>query len=279
MAINIDGVKVSTELLDEMKLQISTLQKKPNLAVILVGEDKASEVYVANKQKKCDYVGMTSTTHRMSSDVSENKLLDLIKNLNEDNDVTGILVQLPLPAHINIQTVLNSISTDKDVDCFNPANVGLLSQYGSKSKYVPCTPMGIVKLLEYYSIDMRGKHCVIIGRSNIVGKPLMHLMLEQNATVTVCHSNTENLATYTKSADILISAVGKVNTITRDMVKQGAVVIDVGINRDTEGKLVGDVDFKNVLEVASYITPVPGGVGPMTIAMLLRNCLSSVQDC
>ncbi len=279
MAIIIDGVEVSKKLLDEMKTEISSLPKKPNLAVILVGDDKASQVYVSNKQKKCEYVGMSSITHSLPNDVSELELLELIEHLNGDDEVTGILVQLPLPNHINFQTVLRSISIDKDVDCFNPANVGLLSQYGSKSKYIPCTPMGIVKLLEYYSIEVTGKHCVIVGRSNIVGKPLMHLMLEKNATITVCHSNTKNLASYTKSADILISAVGKVNTITREMVKQDAVVIDVGINRNDEGKLVGDVDFANVVDVASYITPVPGGVGPMTIAMLLRNCLNSVQYC
>ncbi len=277
MATLIDGVKVSSMLLDDMKMQISNLTKKPNLAVILLGNDKASQVYVANKQKKCDYIGMKSTTYMLKGDVSEEVLLDLIKQLNEDEEVTGILVQLPLPIHINTSVVLKSINVNKDVDCFNPTNVGLLSQHGSKSKYVPCTPLGIVKLLDYYSIEVTGKHCVIVGRSDIVGKPLMHLMLEKNATITVCHSNTENLETFTKLADILICAVGKINTVTSDMVKSGAVVIDVGINRNEDGKLVGDVDFSSVAEVASYITPVPGGVGPMTIAMLLHNCLCSVQ--
>ncbi len=277
MAILIDGVEVSTKLLEEMKIELSRLSKKPNLAVILIGDDKAAEIYVANKQKKCDYIGMNSTTHRFTSDVSETELLSFIADLNENDDVTGILVQLPLPTHIDFQRVLRSINAEKDVDCFNPSNVGLLSQQGSKSKYVPCTPMGIVKLLEHYSIDIAGKHCVIVGRSNIVGKPLMHLMLEKNATITVCHSNTEDLSSFTRLADVLISAVGKANTITLDMVKVGAVVVDVGINRDDSGKLVGDVDFDKVKEVASYITPVPGGVGPMTIAMLLRNCLNSVK--
>lgn len=274
----IDGKEVSEKILNEIKNEIDTFEKKPCLAVILVGDNKASQTYVKNKEKKCEQVGITSITHRLPENTSEEELLKLIYDLNSNDKVNGILVQLPLPKHINEDNVINSINVDKDVDCFHPINVGLMYTTSKHSIFKPCTPYGVIKLLEHYNIEATGKHCVILGRSNIVGKPMATLMLEKNATVTICHSKTKNLKEITKSADILISAIGKVNIITKDMVKENAVVIDVAINRNEDNKLCGDVDFENVKEITSFITPVPGGVGPMTIAMLMQNCLISFKS-
>lgn len=243
----------------------------PGLAVIIVGEDPASLVYVRNKEKACLEVGIDSYKIALPAHTSEEELLSRISELNEDKNIHGILVQLPLPAHISEENVINAISPEKDVDAFHPQNVGKIS-IGNYS-FLPCTPAGIIDLLDYYGIDVTGKKCVIVGRSNIVGKPMAHLLLERNGTVTVCHSKTLDLEKETRSADILVVAVGKPNFIKGNMIKPGAVVIDVGINRGTDGKLVGDVEYSSASEAASYITPVPGGVGPMTITTLLKNTL------
>ncbi len=277
MAKILDGKKTSTLILDKLKSEIKNKNISPTLAVLLIGNDKASKVYVNNKNKKCEYVGINSVNYELDEKTSEEDLLKLIDSLNKDESIHGILVQLPLPKHINEKNIINKINIDKDVDCFHPINVGQLHISPQDSKFKPCTPFGIIKLLETYNIDITGKHCVIIGRSNIVGKPLVPLLLSKNATVTVCHSKTTNLKDLTKSADVLISAVGRKNLVTVDMVKKDAIVIDVGINRDENNKLCGDVDFENVKEVASYITPVPGGVGPMTIATLMLNCFNAVK--
>ncbi len=274
----IDGKKTSELILSDLKQKIENSKLKPTLAVVLVGENKASKTYVKNKKKKCEYVGIKSVSHELPSNTTELALLNLINKLNNDSSINGILIQLPLPNHINEKVILNKIDINKDVDCFHPTNVGQLHISPKNSKFKPCTPFGIIKLLENYNINISGKHCVIVGRSNIVGKPLVPLMLEKNATVTVCHSKTSNLNEITKKADILISAVGKQNIITKDMVKKDAVVIDVGINYNDQNKLCGDVDFENVKNIASYITPVPGGVGPMTIAMLMENCFNSIKN-
>ncbi len=274
MAQIIDGKKTSTMILENLKEEIKNKPITPCLAVVLVGNDKASSVYVNSKKKKCNELGIKSISHELPAETSEDELLSLIDELNKDKGVHGILVQLPLPKHINEKLVINKIDEKKDVDCFHPINVGLLNL--GQGVFKPCTPYGIIKLLETYNIDLEGKHCVVIGRSNIVGKPLVPLLLEKNATVTVCHSRTKNLNEITKQADVLISAVGRINMVTKDMVKEDAVVIDVGINRDENNKLCGDVDFENVKEKASFITPVPGGVGPMTIAMLMNNCVNAI---
>ncbi len=273
----LDGKLVSTALKDTVKEKVAKLDKKPTLCVVIVGDDQASKVYVSNKHKACEYTGINSKTIELPENTTEEELLKVVDDLNKDKEINGILVQLPLPKHINEHKILFAIDKDKDVDCFNPYNVGLL-QIGQK-KYAPCTPFGVIKLLEHYNIPMEGKNVVIIGRSNIVGKPLQALFTENNATVTLAHSRTKDLKEVCKRADILVAAIGKAKFVTEDYVKDGAIVIDVGINRDeVTGKLCGDVDFDNVCEKTSYITKVPGGVGPMTIAVLMENLLISVQN-
>ena len=275
----IDGKKISTDIKEELKVKAAALKeqgKEACLAVILVGNDPASTVYVGNKKKACEYVGIRSLSYELPEDTSEGELLELIAKLNADTSVNGILVQLPLPKQINEDKVISAISPDKDVDGFHPTSVGNLC-IGRKG-FVSCTPAGIIQLLKRSGVEMAGKECVIIGRSNIVGKPMALLMLRENATVTVCHSRTKDLKEITKRADILIVAIGKPKFITADYVKEGAVVIDVGIHRGEGGKLCGDVKFDEVCEHTSMITPVPGGVGPMTIAMLMNNCIQSAEE-
>lgn len=280
MAVLIDGKKVSADFKEELKQEVEQLKKEknlvPGLAVIIVGEDPASKVYVRNKHKACEAAGIYSAMYELPEQTTQQQLLELIEVLKNDNKIHGILVQLPLPKHIDEQVVINSIPPQKDVDAFHPFNVGKI-MIGNQS-FVPCTPAGVMELLDRYNVEIEGKHCVIIGRSNIVGKPQAMLMLQKNATVTICHSRTSNLAQITKSADILIAAVGRANFVTADMVKEGAVVVDVGINRLEDGKLCGDVNFEQVEPLASYITPVPGGVGPMTIAMLLKNTVTAAKN-
>jgi len=247
--------------------------KEIGLAVIIVGDNPASRVYVNNKKKACEYIGINSYEYALKEDTTENELIDLIKTLNNDKKINGILVQLPLPKHINEEAVINTIDVKKDVDAFHPVNVGkiMIGNYD----FLPCTPAGVMELIAESGIEIQGKDCVVVGRSNIVGKPQAMLLMQQNGTVTICHSKTKNLAEYTKKADILVVAVGKPNAITGDMVKDGAVVIDVGINRIAEKTLVGDVNFEECEKKASAITPVPGGVGPMTIAMLMKNTVKA----
>lgn len=277
MAIRIDGKAISAQIKEELKEQAEAYKKQGTeitLAVIQVGNDPASTVYVGNKKKACEYIGIRSLSYELPEETTQKELLDLIGELNGRNDVNGILVQLPLPAHFNEEEVLLAISPLKDVDGFHPVNVGNLS-IGRKG-FVSCTPAGVIELLKRTGIAIEGKECVILGRSNIVGKPMSMLMLRENATVTVCHSRTKNLKEITKRADILIVAIGKPRFVTADYVKEGATVIDVGIHRGADGKLCGDVAFAEVEPVAGAITPVPGGVGPMTIAMLMKNCMESV---
>lgn len=274
----IDGKAVSAAVKDEVKEQVAALKKDggvPCLAVVLVGDDPASKVYVRNKKRACEYCGIKSLEYILDKTASEQQLLDLIDVLNNEPTVHGILVQLPLPPHINEQKIINAISEQKDVDAFHPANVGRLMT--GNPDFLPCTPAGVMEMLKKYNIETAGKDCVIIGRSNIVGKPMAMLMLSANSTVTICHSKTKNLKEKCLSADILIAAIGKPKFVTADMVKDGAVVIDVGINRTEDGKLCGDVDFDEVSKKASYITPVPGGVGPMTIATLMKNTLTAFK--
>ena len=275
----IDGKKVSSHIKDDIAAEVKMLKNKtgktPGLAVVLVGDDPASAVYVKNKNKTCKNIGFQSFEHILPENTSEDKLLNLINELNNDDQVNGILVQLPLPSHISSKTILVSINPQKDVDGFHLENVGRLVT--GNALFKPCTPAGIIKLLDEYKIEIEGKNAVIIGRSNIVGKPVSFLLLERNATVTICHSRTKDLPSITRSADILIAAIGKPNFVSLDMVKNNAVVIDVGINR-LDGKLVGDVDFASVSKQASLITPVPGGVGPMTIAMLMENTLQAFKN-
>ena len=278
MAQIIDGKAISQAVKDEIKQSTAELSEKgitATLAVILVGEDPASQVYVKNKKKACEYCGIRSLSYELPADTTEEKLLELIAELNGRSDVNGILVQLPLPAGIDEDRVLDAISPDKDVDGFHPVNVGKLSI--GKKGFVSCTPAGVIQLLKRSGIEISGKECVVVGRSNIVGKPMSMLLLKENGTVTVCHSRTKDLKEVTKRADILVVAIGKPKFIDASYVKEGAVVIDVGIHRQDDGKLCGDVDYASVEPVASAITPVPGGVGPMTIAMLMYNCLSSVD--
>ena len=274
MAVLIDGKKISAQVKDECKERVAKENMNVTLAVIQVGNDPASTVYVGNKKKACEYVGIHSLSYELSEETTEEELLALVEKLNADDTVNGILVQLPLPSHINEDKVIQTISPKKDVDGFHPQSVGALSI--GQPGFVSCTPAGIIQLLKRSGVVIDGKECVIVGRSNIVGKPMAMLMLRENATVTVCHSHTKDLKEVTKRADILIVAIGKPKMITADYVKEGAVVIDVGIHRPEGGKLCGDVDFDSVEKTASAITPVPGGVGPMTIAMLLHNCVSSV---
>ena len=276
--ITVDGKKISAEIKDELKEQVAALKaqgKEITLAVIQVGNDKASSTYVGNKKKACEYIGVRSLAYELPEETTEEELLALVEELNTREDVNGILVQLPLPKQINEDKVLLAINPDKDVDGFHPVSVGRL-WIGEKG-YESCTPAGIIQLLKRTGISIEGKECVVIGRSNIVGKPMAALLLRENGTVTVCHSRTKNLAEVTKRADILIVAIGKPKFITAEYVKEGAVVIDVGIHRNEENKLCGDVDFESVEKVASAITPVPGGVGPMTIAMLMCNVVRSVR--
>lgn len=279
MAELIDGKKISQELKDEVKKRVSELNENGiniSLAVILVGEDPASKVYVGNKKKACEYTGIKSKSYELPETTSEDSLLKLIDDLNEDDSINGILVQLPLPKGIDEDKVIRRISPDKDVDGFHPESVGRLS-IGEKG-FVSCTPQGIIELLKRSSVNMDGANAVVIGRSNIVGKPMAMLLLRENATVTVCHSHSKNIKDIAKNADILIVAVGKPRLINADYVKKGAVVIDVGIHRTGEGKkLCGDVDFDSVEPVAGKITPVPGGVGPMTIAGLMKNCVTAAE--
>lgn len=271
MANLIDGKIISQQIKDELKLEIEGLDKKPCLAVILVGENPASQVYVRNKKRACEYVGIRSLSYELPESTEEAALLELIDKLNNDAQCNGILVQLPLPKHIDENKVLLAIRPEKDVDGFHPYNVGMMSTGNPIMK--PCTPAGCIELLKRSGVDISGKNSVIVGRSNIVGKPVAMLLLAENATVTVCHSKTADLKAVCSKADILVAAVGRAKFITGDMIKDGAVIIDVGINRQENGKLCGDVDFDSCAEKASLITPVPGGVGPMTIAMLMKNCL------
>ncbi len=274
----IDGKAVSAYVKQQVKLQTQALCERgvePCLAVIIVDGDPASRVYVNNKKKACEVCEIKSLEYALPCDVSEEELLSLIDNLNKDKSVNGILCQLPLPKHIDEKKVIDAISPEKDVDGFSAENVGKI--WLGDYEISPCTPMGVIELLDYYKIDVAGKNCVIVGRSNIVGKPMAALLLERNATVTVCHSKTKDLSFFTKNADIIVAAVGRANFITADMVKQGATVIDVGINRLENGKLCGDVDFENVKEKAEFITPVPGGCGPMTIAVLMKNTIAAAK--
>lgn len=279
MAIIIDGKGLAKKIRCDLKKEVDNLKKKgitPKLAVIMVGEDKASKVYVKNKSKACEEVGIEYEEILMNEDTSMEELLSIIQKLNNRSDVHGILLQSPVPKHLDINKAFNKIDYKKDVDGFNPINVGKLSI--GEDCFVSCTPYGVVRMFEEYNIELQGKNVVIIGRGNIVGKPLIQCMLKKNATVTVCHSKTENIKEITKQADIIIAALGKPKFVTLDMVKDGAVVIDVGINRCDDGTLVGDVDFENVEKKASYITPVPGGVGPMTIAMLINNVVKASKE-
>ena len=278
MAVIIDGKEVAREKREQIKLRVDELKKQGKtvgLAVIIVGENPASRVYVNNKKKGCLEVGIESFEYALPESTTEAELKALVEKLNNDDRVNGILCQLPLPKHINEDAVINTISPQKDVDAFHPENVGhiMIGDY----TFLPCTPAGIMEMLKFYNISVSGKKCVVIGRSNIVGKPMAMLLLKENGTVEICHSRTENLKSETLSADILVAAVGKTKFVTADMVKEGTVVIDVGMNRDENGKLCGDVDFENVEKKASYITPVPGGVGPMTITMLLENTVRAVE--
>ena len=274
----IDGKELSKKIREELKLESNKLREKgiiPKLAVILVGDNSASKVYIKNKSKACNDVGVEFEEILLDATTTMEELLNIIDKLNERKDINGILLQSPIPKGLNIQEAFERIDQKKDVDGFNPINVGKLMI--GQDCFISCTPYGIIKMLEAYNIQIEGKHAVIIGRSNIVGKPLSQCLLNKHATVTVCHSRTRNIAEITRTADILISAVGKINMVTENMVKDGAVVIDVGMNVNDEGKLVGDVDFKKVKEKASYITPVPGGVGPMTIAMLMNNVIKAAK--
>ena len=274
----IDGKLISAEIKAEAAEEAAALKAQgiePCLAVVLVGDNSASKVYVSNKEKACAAVGIKSVSHVLPDATTEEELLKLIDELNKDANVHGILVQMPVPTHIDDRKVIMAISPDKDVDCFHPVNVGYLHT-GAKG-FLPCTPAGIIELIKRSGHSIAGKNCVVIGRSNIVGKPVAMLLMQENGTVTICHSKTQDLAGICRGADIIVSATGKVDTVTADMVKEGAIIIDVGMNRNAEGKLCGDVDFENVKEVAGAITPVPGGVGPMTIAMLMKNCNTAAR--
>ncbi len=278
MSIIIDGKKLAQKTRENLKIECEELKEKginPKLAVIMVGDDEASKVYIRNKSKACKEVGVEYEEFLLKSDINQKELIDIINKLNKDKSINGILLQSPIPKHLDINEAFRTIDYNKDVDGFHPMNVGKLAL--GQDAFVSCTPFGVMRMFEEYNIDLCGKNVVILGRSNIVGKPLTQCCLNKNATVTVCHSKTQNTKKITKEADILISAIGKPKFITSDMVKENAVVIDVGINRLDNGKIVGDVDFENVKEKASYITPVPGGVGPMTIAMLLNNVIKAAK--
>ena len=280
MAKIINGKEVALKVREEIKDEVNKLfektGKRPGLAVIIVGEDPASQVYVRNKAKGCEEVGFYSEVYRLDENTQMEELLALIDKLNKDDKINGILCQLPLPKHLDETAVILAIDPDKDVDAFHPVNTGKI-MIGNYS-FLPCTPAGVMELIASTGVDISGKECVVVGRSNIVGKPQAMLLLQQNGTVTICHSRTKDLAQTTKRADILVVAVGRANFITGDMIKEGAIVIDVGINRNEDGKLVGDVHFESCEKLASYITPVPGGVGPMTITMLLKNTLTAFKQ-
>jgi len=276
MSVLIDGKKLAKEIREDLKIKCQELKGKginPRLAVIMVGNDKASQVYVRNKSKACNEIGIEFEEHLLNANIEQKDLINLIEKLNQNKNVHGILLQSPIPNHLDINEAFRTISPEKDVDGFNPVNVGKLCL--NQDTFVSCTPYGIMKMFEKYDIDLTGKNVTVIGRSNIVGKPLIQCCLNKNATVTVCHSKTKDLKQHTQNADVVIAAIGKPNFITADMIKNDAVVIDVGINRGEDGTLTGDVDFKNVSDKASYITPVPGGVGPMTIAMLMNNVIKA----
>ncbi|MBR3969801.1 MAG: bifunctional methylenetetrahydrofolate dehydrogenase/methenyltetrahydrofolate cyclohydrolase FolD [Ruminococcus sp.] len=280
MAQIIDGKAVSAAVKQEVADEAAKLRDekglKVGLAVVIVGNDSASRVYVNNKKKACEAVGFQSFEYALDENTTQEQLLDLVNVLNRDDRVNGILVQLPLPKHIDEKAVINAISPAKDVDAFHPENVGkiMIGEYS----FLPCTPAGVMRLIESTGVDISGKKCVVVGRSNIVGKPQAMLLLQKNGTVTICHSRTQNLKEECKAADILVVAIGKAKFITGDMIKEGAVVIDVGMDRDENGKLCGDVDYESAEKVAGYITPVPGGVGPMTIAMLMKNTLTAAKQ-
>lgn len=274
-AMIMDGKALAAKKKEEIRENAAKLRRQPGLAVILVGDNPASQVYVRNKEKDCEECGILCYDYRLPQDATQDQVLELVEKMNNYGAVDGILVQLPLPPQIDERVVLEAIAPDKDVDAFHPENVGRIMQ--GQAYYKPCTPAGVMELLHEYGIDPDGKHCVVVGRSNIVGKPMAMLLLHEDATVTICHSKTKDLKAQCLQADILISAVGKQNLITADMVKPGAVVIDVAMNRNDAGKLCGDVDFTAVSEVASYITPVPGGVGPMTRAMLMENTYKAAK--
>ena len=271
----IDGKLISTQIKDELKKKVAGEHIDATLAVIQVGNDPASSVYVGNKKKACEYIGIGSVSYELPEETTQDELLALIDRLNDDDSINGILVQLPVPKHIDDKTVINRISPQKDVDGFHPWSVGNLCI--GQEGFVSCTPAGIIELLKRSDVSIEGKECVVIGRSNIVGKPMALLLLANNGTVTICHSRTRNLKEVCKRADILVAAVGKPKMITADYIKEGAVVIDVGIHRMDDGKLCGDVDFENVKDHTSAITPVPGGVGPMTIVMLMVNCVKAAE--
>lgn len=274
----IDGKELARKTREEMKIKCDRLKNKgiiPKLAVIMVGDDKASQIYVKNKSKACEEIGIKFVEYILGEDTKQEELLDIIQTLNNDKTINGILLQSPIPKNLDINEAFRTISPEKDVDGFNPVNVGKLCL--NQETFVSCTPYGIMKMFEEYNIDLTGKNVTILGRSNIVGKPLLQCCLNKNATVTICHSKTKKLEEHTKKADIVIAAIGKAKFITQEMIKEGAIVIDVGINRDENGKIVGDVDFRNVSQKASYITPVPGGVGPMTIAMLMKNVIKATE--
>lgn len=274
----LDGKKVSQKVKDALKERVAALNGKgifPGLAVIIVGNDSASRVYVNNKKKACEYIGIRSEEYALPEETTQNELLELIEKLNNKSDIHGILCQLPLPNHIDEETVLNSIDPAKDVDAFHPINVGKIMI--GNFDFLPCTPAGVMELINESGIDLTGKHCVVVGRSNIVGKPQAMLLLHKNATVTICHSKTKDLKEVCKTADVLVVAVGRAKMVNEDYIKDGAVVIDVGMDRDENGKLCGDVDFESACKKASYITPVPGGVGPMTIATLMKNAVTAAE--
>ncbi len=279
MAQLLDGKELSKKIKEELKKEVDELKNKnifPKLAVIMVGDDPSSKIYVRNKSKSCEEVGIEYEEYLLNEDTSMEELLNLIEKLSNDSKVHGILVQSPIPKHLDINKAFRAINEKKDVDGFHPINVGKLCL--GQNTFVSCTPFGIMKLLEEYNIEIEGKNAVILGRSNIVGKPMLQCLMSKNATVTVCHSKTKNIAEIVKNADIVVAAIGKSNFVNEDMIKDGAVVIDVGINRSADGKLCGDVDFENVSKKASYITPVPGGVGPMTIAMLMNNIVKAAKE-
>lgn len=279
MAVIIDGKMLAKKIRQELKVECEELIKegiKPKLAVIMVGDNPASKVYVRNKSRACEEIGIEYEEYLLKDDIKQEDLIELIKKLNKDENINGILLQSPIPDHLNINEAFKTITYRKDVDGFTPSSVGKLCI--GEDTFISCTPYGVMKMFDEYNIDLTGKNVVILGRSNIVGKPLIQCCLAKNATVTVCHSKTKNIEEYTKRADVLIAAIGKAKFVTKDMVKKGVVIIDVGINRNEEGKLVGDVDFENIEPIASYITPVPGGVGPMTIAMLMNNVIKAAKE-
>lgn len=275
----IDGKKLASEIRADLKLKCDELKQKginPKFAVIMVGNNKASQIYVRNKSRAAEQVGIEFEEYLLDENIKQDELIKQIKKLNEDKTIHGILLQSPIPEHLDINEAFRTIAPEKDVDGFNPVNVGKLCL--NQDTFVSCTPYGIMKMLEAYNIDLAGKNVVILGRSNIVGKPLIQCCLNKNATITVCHSKTKDIKKYTKDADVIMVAIGKAKFLTEDMIKDGAVVIDVGINRNDDGKITGDVDFENVSKKASYITPVPGGVGPMTIAMLMNNVIKAATE-